>query len=89
MSLLFLFWSLLYHFAFLRFFQPIPPPPLPGLDKHSWQNFQAGFAPKEAWAWGALSERFGNSTVRVSLSETGRYNTFSVQIIIVAAVFAS
>lgn len=38
----------------------------------SRQNFQAGFAPKEAWSWGALSERFGNSTVRVSLSETGR-----------------
>lgn len=36
------------------------------------QNFQEGFAPKEAWSWAALSERFGDSMVRVSLSETGR-----------------
>lgn len=36
------------------------------------QNFQDGFAPEEAWSWTALSERFGESMVRVSLSETGR-----------------
>ncbi|CAB1109810.1 unnamed protein product [Ectocarpus sp. CCAP 1310/34] len=33
-----------------------------------------GFAPKEAWSWTALSERFGDSVVRVSLSETGRFD---------------
>jgi len=44
----------------------LPPPWL------SLQNFQDGFAPKEAWSWAALSERFGDSMVRVSLSETGR-----------------
>lgn len=38
----------------------------------SSQNFQEGFSPKEAWSWAALSERFGDSMVRVSLSETGR-----------------
>lgn len=37
-----------------------------------FQNFQEGFAPKEAWSWTALSERFGDSMVRVSLSQTGR-----------------
>ena len=51
-----------------------PTPPL-ALRLLPRQNFQSGFAPKEAWSWGALSERFGNSTVRVSLSETGRYST--------------
>ncbi|CAM9512172.1 unnamed protein product [Ectocarpus sp. 12 AP-2014] len=38
------------------------------------KNFQDGFAPKEAWSWTALSERFGDSMVRVSLSETGRFD---------------
>ncbi|CAM9573509.1 unnamed protein product [Scytosiphon promiscuus] len=38
------------------------------------KNFQEGFAPKEAWSWTALSERFGDSMVRVSLSETGRFD---------------
>ncbi|CAN0160535.1 unnamed protein product [Pylaiella littoralis] len=38
------------------------------------KNFQEGFAPKEAWSWTALSERFGDSVVRVSLSETGRFD---------------
>eukprot|EP00903_Cladosiphon_okamuranus_P016604 g15317.t1 len=38
------------------------------------KNFQEEFAPKEAWSWTALSERFGDSMVRVSLSETGRFD---------------
>ncbi|CAM9215920.1 unnamed protein product, partial [Sphacelaria rigidula] len=38
------------------------------------KNFQSEFAPKDAWSWEALAERFGDSVVRVSLSETGRFD---------------
>ncbi|CAN0494323.1 unnamed protein product, partial [Discosporangium mesarthrocarpum] len=38
------------------------------------QNFQRGFAPRESWSWDALALKFGDSTVRVSLSDTGRFD---------------
>jgi tetratricopeptide (TPR) repeat protein len=37
-------------------------------------NFQDRFAPREAWSWDAMLDRFGDALVRVSVSQTGRFD---------------
>ncbi|CAM9161568.1 unnamed protein product [Ascophyllum nodosum] len=38
------------------------------------KTLQSGFAAKEAWSWERLSARFGQRTVRISVSEDGRFD---------------